>query len=360
MRGWLRFVALIGGCLAFFVALRILRAEQDPVPVPTQRDLREQSGLPVEVGTVQRVPVQRRLRLYGTLQGSQQAEIIVTSPNILEAVLVELGQTVKKGQVLARMRQVSLSPFGYPYQPLQAKLDALTADEQRYETLRAEGAITEQQWEHFQAELLATRADYQAARSTVHVTAPIAGTVTRIDFHPGEMVPNDRPLAQVAVLQPLVADLMVEPTDITLIEPGQAVSLRSAALPGRGFQGLVLERALGAYPVLGQYRVRVQVPNPDVALLPGFPVEAEILVGAADPVLAVPRASLAEWQGAHGVWVAGDEGARFQPLVVEVTNEELAAVVLPEGAALQAGDVVVTLGRDKLTRQGQTLLIVRD
>jgi multidrug efflux system membrane fusion protein len=118
----------------------------------------------------------------------------------------------------------------------------------------------------------------------------------------------------------------------------------------------VVERSLGAYPVLGQFPVRVEVANPDHALLPGFPVEATVEVEVAADALLVPREALVEGDAARApaVWVADGAGARRAEVRAGPTDGRVVAV---EGD-LREGDLVVTLGRADLRRDGQRILVV--
>ena len=84
------------------------------------------------------------------------------------------------------------------------------------------------------------------------------------------MVPNDRPLMQVASIDPVIVELMAEAADLPWLQEGQQVALTSSALPHQRFSGTVNQRSLGAYPVLNQFRVVVTIPNPDHLLLPGL------------------------------------------------------------------------------------------
>ena len=205
-----------------------------------------------------------------------------------------------------------------------------------------------------QAERKAADAQFASARAAVQLTAPIAGTVTRIDFREGEMVPNDRPVLQVARLDRLEVVFMAESADMARIQEGQAVDIHTSALPGETFAGTVTERSLAAHPVLNQFRVRVEVDNAKRDILPGFPLEAEILSGSADPVLAVRPEALITWQGDVGVWKVGEGSrSRFVPVTVGTTDGERVGIK----GDLQEGDQVVTLGQSHISQDDLPLLV---
>ncbi len=354
---WLKFLAVVVVAIAGLGVLGVLRAEQERAPVPTQKDLQAEFGLPVEVASVRFDTVSRSFRLFGTVAGVRQSEIVVPSPNLLERVHVEVGEEVREGARLAAMRDVALSPLGFRLGPLRAQHDAAQADLARIESLHEQGGVTDQQVEHARAMARAARSDYEAALAAIHISSPIDGVVTRIDFRPGEMVPNDRPLMQVAQIDRVTVELMAESADVAHIREGDEASVTCAALPGRTFFGQVVERSMGAYPVINQFRIRVELENTDRAMLPGYPAQVEIRVdsGAGGPV--VPRTAIHTHGNSPAVWVVGDDStARLRPVTLGVADGVDQAV---EGELLE-GERVVTLGRDRVPAEGALLVVVED
>ena len=355
MRGWLQAIACLAVALLMIVALRVIRAERETAPAPTQADLQAMHGVPVEVGEVTQGQLTQRIRLFGTIEGEQQAEVIAATPNVLQRVHVQVGDEVRRGQVLASMRDLALSPLGFRHEPLRAQYDATKADLARIESLHEQGAVTDQQLEHAQAMTDAARADYEAAVAAIRIPSPITGTVTRIDFREGEMVPNDRPLMQVAQIDTVMVELMAESVDVPAIELGQSVDVRTTALPDRMFTGEVVERSLAAYPVINQFRVMISIPNTEHLLLPGFPVDAEILARSEGEELLVPADALTERDGRPTVWVV-DEASAARPVLVEPgrTDGEHVAVT----GDLKPGDRVATLGMQHIQREGAPLRVI--
>ncbi len=355
MKGWLKAVATVAAIIGSIAVLGAIRAERQRDPVPTQRDLRLQQGVPVEVAPVEQRALLRRIRLFGTVAGERQAEVIVTTPNILQRVRVAVGDEVRAGQQVASMRDTALSPLGFRYTPLKAQHEAAQADLARVQALHAEGGVTDQQLEHARAMADAAAADYEAAVASIHITAPVSGTVTRIDFRPGEMVPNDRPLMQIAAIDTVVVDLMAESSDVALIAEGQEVAVTAAALPGRTFTGRVVERSMGSYPVINQFRVRIAIPNPDRLLLPGYPVQAEVLVRSDDGGLVVPRSAIVDHDGQPVVWAVGDDGtARMVPVTPGFADDRHQVV----SGDLASTDRVVSLGAERVPADGARLIVI--
>jgi Cu(I)/Ag(I) efflux system membrane fusion protein len=80
--------------------------------------------------------------------------------------------------------------------------------------------------------------------------------------------------------------------DIGALKPGQSVKVTTRAHPGRVFAGKVAV----VYPHLMKetrtVRVRIELPNPDLALLPDMYADVDIATGADEAVAAVPQSAV--------------------------------------------------------------------
>jgi Cu(I)/Ag(I) efflux system membrane fusion protein len=129
--------------------------------------------------------------------------------------------------------------------------------------------------------------------------------------------------------------------DVGSVKPGQAVTVRMRAYPGRIFKGAVTL----VYPHLMKEtrtaRVRIELPNPDLALLPDMYGDVEIATGSQDPVVTVPTSSVIDSGSRQVVIVDLGEG-RFEPKDVKLGRRGSGYVEVLEG--IQEGDSVVVDG----------------
>jgi HlyD family secretion protein len=149
-----------------------------------------------------------------------------------------------------------------------------------------------------QARAQVTRA--QDVVSKTDITAPMDGVVTRLQVREGEMVVfgvQNQPgtiLMTISDLNTINAEVKVAEADVLRIEVGQSTVVVLEALPGREFTGRVVEVGASALQVVGtaaaarEFRVVVQLDQPDPALRPGLTCDAEILTHEKRDVLTVP------------------------------------------------------------------------
>ena len=126
--------------------------------------------------------------------------------------------------------------------------------------------------------------------------------------------------------------------DIGAVKPGQAVTLRMRAYPGRMFKGKVAV----VYPHLMKEtrtgRVRIELPNPDLALLPDMYGDVEIATGSHELVVTVATSSVID-SGSRQVVIVDLGDGRFEPKNVKLGRRGSGYVEVLEG--IQEGDSVV-------------------
>ena len=129
--------------------------------------------------------------------------------------------------------------------------------------------------------------------------------------------------------------------DLGRLRPGQAVKITSRAHPGRVFPGKVSV----VYPHLMKetrtVRVRIELPNPDLALLPDMYADVDIATAGSEPVVAVPESAVIDSGSRQAVIVDVGDG-RFAPRQVQLGNRGDGYVEIESG--VKEGETVVVNG----------------
>ena len=170
-------------------------------------------------------------------------------------------------------------------------------------------------------------------------TAPRDGIVMERNVSAGMRVKPGEVLFRISDHATVWALIDVPEVQLGRVAAGQKVEVRARAYPDRVFPGTV---AL-VYPHLmaetRTARVRVVLPNHDLALLPDMYVEATIETGSAVPVLAVPESALLDSGDRQTVILAKGDG-RFEPRTVHAGVRGGGYVEIRDG--IKPGDAVVT------------------
>ena len=120
--------------------------------------------------------------------------------------------------------------------------------------------------------------------------------------------------------------------DLGAVSVGQPVTVRARSYPGREFAGQISV----IYPQVNKEtrtaRIRIELSNPDFALLPDMYVDAEIDIGSPQAVLAVPESAVLDTGSRQAVFVDKGEG-RFEPRDVKLGHRGGGYVEIREGVA---------------------------
>lgn len=189
--------------------------------------------------------------------------------------------------------------------------------------------------------------------SKTSILSPIAGVVTRLRVRNGEMVVvgvQNQPgttLMTISDLGAIDLEVKVAEADVLAVQRGQAATVTLEALPGKSFNGKVVEIGASALPVTGtaaarEFRVVIRIENPDPGLRPGLTGDAEIVTTERTNVLTVPLQSVVlrttGGQEKTGVFTVANNVATFVPVTTGVIgglNIEVSGI--PDGTAVVTG-----------------------
>ncbi|MGN6228271.1 MAG: efflux RND transporter periplasmic adaptor subunit [Dyella sp.] len=265
----------------------------------------------------------------GNLQPTNQVDVGSELSGIMEAVRVDVNDTVKRGQVLAQLDvsrlkdQIANARGALDAARAQVRLAAATVTETRLQVSRltrmfassggtvpaqvdidtAQAAL--QRALAAQASAQAAVAQAQAALSTgetnlakASIRSPIDGVVLTRSIEPGQTVAAS---LQAPVLFTLAEDLSkmelqvdVDEADVGQVRNGQRATFTVDAYPGREYPAQVRRVGFGSQTKDGvvSYLTVLTVNNDDLSLRPGMTATAAIVVSEHKQVLLVPSAAL--------------------------------------------------------------------
>lgn len=283
--------------------------------------------VPVEKGTAAEV-----VYASGVVEPKTWAKVTpLVRERIVEVCTCE-GRTVTRNTLLVRLDD---SEVRANLRQLEARRLLAQRELERASDLLGRNVGSQQTFERAGAELSSLEASIAALVEQANdhlITAPIDGTVLRLDAAVGEISDPGEALAWVGQPKPLEVVAEVNEEDIPRVKPGQAVLLRSDAFPGQPLPATVSTITLKGDPVAKTYRVRLALPE-DTPLFIGMSVDANVVIREVPDSLLVPTAALS---GSRAYAV---EGGRLveKPVKIGIRGLEKAEIV--EG--LTAGERIV-------------------
>jgi RND family efflux transporter MFP subunit len=267
----------------------------------------EKPAVEVEVEAASSMEVPRTLRLTGTLRGDRETDLAANANGRVLLTSVERGQQVKPGQVLAKLdtRAASLSAS-----EARAQVDSSRAQEEqaklecdRYEQLKAKGAITDVEYQAkiTQCRTLPLNVQAASARAALAaqnvgdglIRAPFAGVVSERFVEVGQFLRQDSRVVTIVSADPLRLQIAVPESQVASIKEGAEVSFNVAAYPERRFAGKVRFVSGALRPTTRDLVVEALVPNPERQLLPGMFADVELVIGT-EKLPSVPARALLE------------------------------------------------------------------
>ncbi|MBI3042580.1 MAG: efflux RND transporter periplasmic adaptor subunit [Betaproteobacteria bacterium] len=284
------------------------------------------NGVRYQTAKVERGNLTVIVTATGTLQPTNQVDVGSELSGIVKTVEADFNDTVKVGQVLARLdttklkaqvvqSEAALGSARARVVEAEANEDEIKRKLQRAKELSERNFVSEEALvaaesahKRALASLASVRSQMEQARATLEVDrtnlakaeirSPINGTVLARKVEPGQTVAAS---FQAPVLFTLAEDLTkmelhvdVDEADVGRVKPGQKATFTVDAHAGREFPSTVSEVRNAARTVSGvvTYETVLSVDNTRLLLRPGMTGTANVVVSALEDVLLVPNAAL--------------------------------------------------------------------
>ncbi|MEA3485609.1 MAG: efflux RND transporter periplasmic adaptor subunit [Candidatus Aerophobetes bacterium] len=306
---------------------------------PEEKSSTQGSLVVVKRGTITRI-----VSATGSLSPLKYGELKFDRAGRIKEVMVEEGDYVKEGQVLARLED----------------------EQERFSLLQAENALKEAESELKKAKISSSKnvtqekerklkereLELQLKKKDLEDTvlkAPFSGAVSKIYVEKGEVASSANVSASSDILRlidtsKLFADVSVDEVDISQVKIGQKVKIIVDAYLDEIFYGKVVEIApettISSGLVVVEVKIELEKANPK--LKPGFTASADIIVGEAKDTLLLPVEAVNEKDGGKFVVIPGEgeEKPSYRPVITGIsdgTNVEIKRGLKEEEKVLSSG-----------------------
>jgi membrane fusion protein (multidrug efflux system) len=312
----------------------------------------EAKAVPVVVHTAKVVvqPMPQVLVLTGTLVAERQSELAANVAGRLVAVNVERGQAVKAGQAVAvvdsRAAAFSASAAAAQAKAADTQVRLAQSECERADTLFAQGAISQAEFDRQKTTCTAQLFSADAARANAGLATKLAGdSVIRAPFdgvvgeryvQVGEAVQPASRVASIYVVDPLRIAVSVPERAVGAIRPGQPIEFSVAAFPARTFAATVRFVGPALRPTTRDLVVEAVASNEKGLLKPGMFAMVRVITGEKEETT-VPTAAVSKDGPTKRIFVV--RGGQAIERVVRTGEEKEGRVAVVED--LTAQDEVV-------------------
>jgi RND family efflux transporter MFP subunit len=332
----------------------------------------------VTVAVAQRMAANAERVLPGNSLPLLEASLYARTTGYLKARLVDIGDRVTQGQLLAEVSapdvddqlaqaQANLAQAQANLVKARADEDFAKSDEARFRRLVTTNAVTQEEYEAkiqaakvTRAVVVATEAAIKVTEAAVQrytdlqafqkITAPFPGVITARNVDPGDLISADTPSTTRELFHLMRTDVLrvfvnVPQVFATGIRVGQNAAVYLRDDPARQFPGKVTRTADALDPTTRTLLTEVDVPNPDNVLRPGMYLQVKFVFDRNVAPVLIPAAALATRTGAPRVAVL-DGQKRVQYRTVQLGRDFGAEIAVIAG--LTAGETIVVHPGDDL------------
>ncbi|MBZ9746061.1 efflux RND transporter periplasmic adaptor subunit [Mesorhizobium sp. CO1-1-7] len=315
---------------------------------------------PVKVVEIAQAHDTRTLSYSGSVRARTESTLSFRVNGKITERLVDIGQHVAPGDVLAR---IDPSDYDLSVKSAQAALDAserqvetVELARKRAEQLFAKNFAPKSQLEQATLTYDQAIATRDSARSTLaqarnqvgytDLKADRDGIVTAVNADVGQVVGSGTPVVTVAVDGEKEVLIAVPEMEIAEFKPGKDVKAGFWSDDGLKLDGKVREVAGSADPQSRTFAVRVSLPN-DPRVLLGMTANIEASAANEKQLVSIPLSALAEKDSQSIVWTVDRGADTVHARPVKVAEFAPNGVRVAEG--LKPGDVVVAAGTQFMT-----------
>ena len=286
----------------------------------------------------------------GIIEECEATAVSFTSMGVVKRMLVNEGQAVAKGQLIAEMDDTQARNLlnGAEAQMNQAN-DAL----ERYKMLHDNGSLPEVQWVEIQSKVAQAKSQLEVAKKNLadcRLVAPVSGIVGKRLVNAGETAMPSQAVVNILDISTVKVKVAVPEAEISGIGANTSSIIKVEAGNG-SFKGARIEKGVQADALTQTYDIRIHVANGERKLLPGMvasvslsPVPSPKGEGSSRfvPVTAVQRKA----DGSLFVWMVANDSTAHRATVH--TGETMGnRIVITDG--ITEGGRIVTEGYQKLS-----------
>ncbi len=316
--------------------------------------LSDQTLASIQLDSAVQAPLRNELNFYGqiTADNNKMIEIFpVVGGNVLR-VYVELGDYVKKGQILATIRSTEVA--GFEKELKDAENDLLVAENNLKvaEELFAGKISTEREVLEARNQVEKARTQLRRMEETYHiysmkpgsiyeVRSPLDGFVVQKNINEDMVLRSDRTdnIFDIAEIDEVWAIANVNEADINLVRLGVDAFVSALSYPDRIFEGKVDKIFNILDPETKAMKIRIRLPNREFLLKPLMRANIRLAYTEDKKMIRVPSSAIIFARSKNFVMVYKDRN-NIETREVNVFRQVGQDTFIDEG--LEAGEIVIT------------------
>lgn len=329
-------------------ALAACSQQEKTTPADTDKTVNVQTEQPISyTGVIQS-------GYSGVVEARQTTQLSFGVMGTVTEVLVEEGQLVRKGQLLAKVNSANATDA---YQMALLKQQQAEDAYNRLKPMKENGTLPEIKWVEVETGLNQAKAAVSIARKNINdhnLYAPENGTIGRKNILPGMNVVPTTTALELLNIQTVYVKIPVSENEISLLKKGGTAQISINAI-NKTVTGTVKEIGVSADILSHTYPVKIEVQNTDGAIKPGMICSVQVAAQDNRSGLLVSNKALQkDVNGNQFIFI--EKGGQAEKIPVQ-TIALIDNKVLIQGEVPQDANIIIS-GQQKLSN-GTSVKIIK-
>jgi membrane fusion protein, multidrug efflux system len=318
-------------------------------PKQDQKINAEEKCIKVSTSEVKSEKIEVSLRYSGTIEPSQTIPLSFQTTGTVEKVLVDAGDAVKKGQLLATIDRGSIQNM---YDISLAKYQQAKDAYDRLKNVHDQGSLPEIKWVEMETNLAQAKSSLDLSANNLekcNMCAPEDGIIGRRNIEPGmsSISITSSPIELVKI-KTIYVKISVPENEIGKIFKGLKANIAVSALNEKSFEGEVTNISPVADAFSRTYDAKITVNNANFDLKPGMVCDVTLNLKSERELVLIPYQSVTMDNDSKAfVYIVDSLQKKVKKQIIQTGNYHGNDLEVLSG--LKRGQIVVKEGKEKLS-----------
>jgi RND family efflux transporter MFP subunit len=309
---------------------------------------KEVAPIKVKTQTVQTANGLSNLRYSGTVEAAQTIPLTFQSSGTVEKVLVQEGDIVRKGQLLAVVDKTDNQSI---YNSSLAMYNQAKDAYDRLKQVYNNGSLPEVKWVEMETNLKKAESQLEIAKNNLdkcNLYAPTSGVVGKRNIEPGQSAISSFSPIKLVKIETVMVKISVPENEIGKIRKGMTAGFIISALDNKQFEGTITNIGVVADQFSRTYEVKLTVKNNDLEIKPGMVCDVTLNTNNEKQMVLVPYNAVSkDSEGNSYVYVVSPDSKSVKKQTIKVGGYQSSGLEVISG--LTTSEVIVVEGKEKLS-----------
>ncbi|WP_416308582.1 efflux RND transporter periplasmic adaptor subunit [Neptunicella sp. SCSIO 80796] len=303
-------------------------------------------AIPVEVANIQHGQISSNYATTAVLEAKEEAFVVARASGIIHEIMVEEGDYVEKGQILAKLET---ERYRLNLLKAQANLVGIEKELNKIKDVYSKKLVSDDTYDKLVAQYSSAKASLELAQLDLEETtilAPIAGFIAERNAKVGNLTESFQRERMFHIVQQkqLYGIVHLPEKELARVHKGQNATLNMTALSDQSVAAYVERISPVVDSKTGTFKVTLSVPNQTNLLKAGMFAQVRLNYDTHDNAILLPRQALLDIDNQLNVFVVKDGVATKTPISIGYQEEGTIEVI----QGLNGDEQVVITGHHNL------------